>query len=90
MAAFDPNSGHVSTESGSAPASTGSCLDDFSFTDVTKSVNYLYEDISTTHDFKLRGANYLADKVKVPVGSPLCKLILLELYEVNSEIDGDR
>eukprot|EP01034_Spumella_vulgaris_P039018 gene39018-48185_t len=64
-------------------------FDDFEFTDLSPAARAMFVDRKFSHTFQVRGGNYLDDKKKVHPGSAMCKLMLLELYEVESK-DGDR
>lgn len=39
------------------------------------------------HHFKTRGSNYLRDKVKYYTGPAICKIMLLEVYEVKEKVN---
>ena len=68
----------------------GTSLDDFKFIDITPDGLNQFVDIAQNNTFEVRGKNYMDDKIKIPAQLPLMKMVLLELYEVNSDIDGDR
>lgn len=68
----------------------GTSLDDFKFIDITPDGLNQFVDIAEDNTFEVRGKNYMEDKIKIPAQLPLMKMVLLELYEVNSDIDGDR
>ncbi len=67
----------------------GNEFDTFEFTDLSAAARQMYVDRKHTHAFQVRGPNYMDDKKKIHPGSAMCKLMLLELYEVESK-DGDR
>jgi hypothetical protein len=64
----------------------GSTFDNVNFVDVSPQAKALYADRSEEHSFKLRGENYLTDNKKVHPGPAMCKLLLLELYEVDPKV----
>lgn len=61
----------------------------FEFEDLLDEAREMYVDKRYTHSFQVRGPNYLEDKKKMHPGPAICKLMLLELYEVEAK-DGDR
>lgn len=64
-------------------------FDEFSFADQTEVERKMSLELGRTHDFKLRGQNYLQDQVKVHPGNSLARLMGMEIYEVDPK-DGDR
>lgn len=64
-------------------------FDEFEFPDLSPAAKAMFIDRRFSHNFNVRGVNYMTDKKKVHPGSAMCKLMLLELYEVESR-DGDR
>jgi hypothetical protein len=64
-------------------------FDEFEFDDLSPAARAMFVDRRYTHAFQVRGPKYLDDKKKVHPGSAMCKLMLLELYEVEAK-DGDR
>jgi hypothetical protein len=67
----------------------GTSIDDVTFLDETDARRNLYIDCSYSHNFKIRGPTYLTDKRKIDAGSPICKMIMLEMIEAAPE-DGGR
>ena len=61
----------------------------FEFADIDPLARSMFEDRSFAHTFKTRGPTYFVDNTKVDPGPALMKLMLMELYEVESK-DGDR
>ena len=68
---------------------SGNKLNTFKFLNVSPAARGLYLDCSQKHNFKVRGASFLSDKNKIDAGTPLCKLIMMELFEVEPR-HGDR
>lgn len=64
-------------------------FDDFEFGDLSPAARAMFVDRKHTHSFQVRGPTYLKDKKKMHPGPAICKLMLLELYEVEPK-DGDR
>ena len=85
MSAFNTDDNLVSDKrDGNKPFSRGLGFDgedlsSFEFTDMPENAKSLYRDISSCHKFKVRGANYCEDKVKVEGGPPIMKFMLLEV-----------
>lgn len=65
-------------------------FDGFEFDDLSKTARGMYVDRKFTHNFQVRGPSYMEDQLKIHPGSAMCKLMLLELYEVEASKDGDR
>jgi hypothetical protein len=68
----------------------GSSIKNFNFLDQSDKVKNMSKDCGLTHSFKLRGANYIHDKVKIAAGPPIAKFVTMEFYEVNVKKYGDR
>ena len=68
---------------------TGSSWKDVMFTDQSESEKGFYQDLQYNHGFSVRGKNYGMDRKKVDSGPALCRLILLELYEVEIDTTAD-
>ncbi len=81
--------GDSSTSLPPPPTKILSPFERFEFEDLSEAARSMFVDRKDAHSFQVRGANYLIDKKKVHPGPALCKLMLLELYEVESK-DGDR
>jgi hypothetical protein len=64
---------------------TGSSWKDVAFVDQSALERGFYEDSQYSHGFNVRGKTYGMDRKKVDSGPALCRLILLELYEVEAE-----
>jgi len=64
-------------------------FDDFAFDDLIPEARKIWRDARETHAFQVRGPTYLEDNTKVYPGNAMCKLMLMELYEVEPR-DGDR
>jgi hypothetical protein len=64
---------------------TGKSWKDVAFTDQTEIEKGFYRDMQFDHGFSVRGKNYVMDRKKIDAGPALCRLILLELYEVESD-----
>ena len=62
--------------------SKGNNLQTFEFTDESPISKNMYHDCSHNHNFKVRGPTYLTDQRKVEAGSAICKLVMVELFEV--------
>jgi hypothetical protein len=58
----------------------------FEFKDLSPEERKMYIDRADTHNFKVRGPNYLKDGNKIEAGPALCKLMLMELYEVEPKV----
>lgn len=89
----------VSVNSGSVEINTirtksvafaGNGLQTFTFLDQSDKVKNMSKDCGLTHSFKLRGANYIHDKVKIAAGPPIAKFVTMEFFEVNVKKYGDR
>ena len=64
-------------------------FDTFQFDDLSDFAREQFLDRKDDHKFSVRGENYLNDKKKFHPGPAMCKMMLLEVYEVESK-DGDR
>jgi hypothetical protein len=62
----------------------GNRIDEFQFLDIPKIIANMSEDAKFTHNFQVRGLNYLNDKKKISGGFALMKLITMELYKVKN------
>jgi hypothetical protein len=66
----------------------GCSYEDIVFLDETEKRRNLYVDCSYSHNFKIRGLTYMDDKRKVDAGSPICKMIMLEIFEAAPDDNG--
>lgn len=64
----------------------GQTFDRFAFQDLSLAAKGMFSDRGTAHAFKVRGLKYTEDKQKVEPGSAMCKLVLMELYEVEPTV----
>lgn len=65
-------------------------FDSFQFDDLSDFARDQFLDRNADHKFSVRGPAYLDDKKKQHPGNAVCKLMLLEVYEVETDKDGDR
>lgn len=62
----------------------------FCFADLSDLARDQFLDRREDHKFSVRSSTYLDDKKKEHPGDAICKLMLLEVYEVDAEKDGER
>jgi len=66
----------------------GSTWRDVVFTDQSAVEKGFFEDMQYSHGFLVRGKTYGMDRKKVDSGPALCRLIMLEVYEVECDSDS--
>lgn len=63
---------------------TGTNWMDVEFTDQSDAEKYMYRDLRMTHKFLVRGKNYARDGKKIQTGPAIFRLVIMDLYEVET------
>lgn len=63
---------------------TGTNWMDAEFTDQTDAEKYMYRDLRMGHKFLVRGKNYARDGKKIQTGPAIFRLVIMDLYEVET------
>lgn len=69
---------------------SGNSIDSIRFLDQSSAARAMCVDCNYTHNFKVRGPTYLKDSKKIEAGLSLCKLITIDLIEVEKKYCSDR
>eukprot|EP01034_Spumella_vulgaris_P025050 gene25050-31460_t len=86
---FEQSDGHrLSILDRASVISLSPAFESFAFPDLTASQQASFTDRRHTHNFNVRGKSYGKDGKKIYGGSAMCKLMLLEVYEVDVSVDN--
>lgn len=65
----------------------GDSVENLEFTDLHPGLRAIWSDAGPRNTCKVRGLTYMDDKVKVPAGPAMCRLVHMDIFTVD---DGDR